>query len=73
MPRGEFREFRSTENFSSVFLLPLFFAFTDCARRLVCPNDTSSWLICQRSHLHCDAGQAGRGDGYGATDRNQLD
>ena len=46
--RGEFREFLKLrlENFSSVFLLPLFFAFTGLRTQVGLLNDTSGWLIC---------------------------
>jgi Kef-type K+ transport system membrane component KefB len=47
-PRGEFREFLKLrlENFSSVFLLPLFFAFTGLRTQIGLLNDTRGWLIC---------------------------
>jgi Kef-type K+ transport system membrane component KefB len=47
-PRGEFREFLRLrlEHFSSVFLLPLFFAFTGLRTQIGLLNDTSGWLIC---------------------------
>jgi len=47
-PRGEFREFLRLrlENFSSVFLLPLFFAFTGLRTQIGLLNDASGWLIC---------------------------
>ncbi|PWU10478.1 MAG: cation/H(+) antiporter [Verrucomicrobia bacterium] len=46
--RGEFREFLRLrlENFSSVFLLPLFFAFTGLRTQIGLLNDTNGWLIC---------------------------
>jgi Kef-type K+ transport system membrane component KefB len=46
--RGEFREFLRLrlEHFSSVFLLPLFFAFTGLRTQIGLLNDTNGWLIC---------------------------
>lgn len=46
--RGEFREFLRLrlEHFSSVFLLPLFFAFTGLRTQFGLLNDMSGWLIC---------------------------
>ena len=46
--RGEFREFLRLrlEHFSTVFLLPLFFAFTGLRTQFGLLNDTSGWLIC---------------------------
>jgi Kef-type K+ transport system membrane component KefB len=46
--RGAFRDFLKLrlENFSSVFLLPLFFAFTGLRTEIGLLNDTSGWLIC---------------------------
>jgi Kef-type K+ transport system membrane component KefB len=46
--RGEFREFLKLrlENFSSVFLLPLFFAFTGLRTQVGLLNDSTGWLIC---------------------------
>jgi len=46
--RGELRDFLKLrlENFSSVFLLPLFFAFTGLRTELGTLNDASGWLIC---------------------------
>ena len=46
--RGEFREFLRLrlEHFSSVFLLPLFFAFTGLRTQFGLLNDSSAWLIC---------------------------
>ena len=49
MPRnGAFRENLTVrlENFSSVFLLPLFFAFSGLRTQVGLLNDTTSWLIC---------------------------
>jgi Kef-type K+ transport system membrane component KefB len=46
--RHEFREFLRLrlEHFSSVFLLPLFFAFVGLRTQFGLLNDTSGWLIC---------------------------
>src|SRR6185369_8614391 len=46
--RGELREFLKVrlENFSSVFLLPLFFAFTGLRTQVGLLDDPGSWLIC---------------------------
>ena len=46
--RHEFREFLRLrlEHFSSVFLLPLFFAFVGLRTQVGLLNDTSGWLIC---------------------------
>ena len=46
--RGEFREFLRLrlEHFSSVFLLPLFFAFTGLRLQVGLLNDTNGWMIC---------------------------
>jgi Kef-type K+ transport system membrane component KefB len=46
--RGDFREFLKLrlENFSSVFLLPLFFAFTGLRTQIGLLNDAGGWLIC---------------------------
>jgi Kef-type K+ transport system membrane component KefB len=46
--RGEFREFLRVrlEHFSSVFLLPLFFAFTGLRLQVGLLNDTNGWMIC---------------------------
>jgi Kef-type K+ transport system membrane component KefB len=49
MPQqGEFRHRLKMriENFSSVFLLPLFFAFTGLRTQISLLNDAESWLIC---------------------------
>ncbi len=49
MPRrGEFREVlkERLEHFSSVFLLPLFFAFTGLRTQVGLLNDWQSWMIC---------------------------
>jgi Kef-type K+ transport system membrane component KefB len=59
--RGEFREFLRLrlENFSSVFLLPLFFAFTGLRTRIGLLNDTDSWLICGGLILIATVGKLG--------------
>jgi Kef-type K+ transport system membrane component KefB len=46
--RHEFREFLRLrlEHFSSVFLLPLFFAFVGLRTQVGLLNDTSGWLVC---------------------------
>ena len=46
--RGEFRQFMKLrlEQFSSVFLLPLFFAFTGLRTQIHLLNDASGWMIC---------------------------
>jgi len=46
--RHEFREFLRVrlEHFSSVFLLPLFFAFVGLRTQVGLLNDTNGWLIC---------------------------
>ncbi len=45
---GKFRESLRVrlENFSSVFLLPLFFAFTGLRTQIGLLNDANSWLVC---------------------------
>jgi Kef-type K+ transport system membrane component KefB len=45
---GEFRRYLSIriEQFSSVFLLPLFFAFTGLRTQIGLLNDPASWLVC---------------------------
>jgi len=47
-PHGEFRDSLKIrlEQFSSVFLLPLFFAFTGLRTQIGLLNDTSGWLVC---------------------------
>jgi Kef-type K+ transport system membrane component KefB len=59
--RGEFREFLKLrlENFSSVFLLPLFFAFTGLRTQIGLLNDTSGWLICLGLILVATLGKLG--------------
>jgi Kef-type K+ transport system membrane component KefB len=46
--QGEFREFLRVrlEHFSSVFLLPLFFAFTGLRLQVGLLNDSTGWMIC---------------------------
>ncbi|HTL17073.1 MAG TPA: cation:proton antiporter [Patescibacteria group bacterium] len=46
--RGEFRQSLRVrlEHFSSVFLLPLFFAFTGLRTQIGLLNDPGSWLVC---------------------------
>jgi Kef-type K+ transport system membrane component KefB len=47
-PRGEFREFLKVrlEHFSSVFLLPLFFAFTGLRTQVDLLSEASGWFVC---------------------------
>jgi len=47
-PHPEFRHYLAVriESFSSVFLLPLFFAFTGLRTEVGLLNDPSAWLIC---------------------------
>ena len=47
-PRQSFRDGLTLqlENFSMVFLLPLFFAFSGLRTQLGLLNDLSSWLVC---------------------------
>jgi Kef-type K+ transport system membrane component KefB len=58
---GEFREFLRLrlEHFSSVFLLPLFFAFTGLRTQFGLLNDTSGWLICAGLVVIATAGKLG--------------
>ena len=60
-PRGEFREFLRLrlENFSSVFLLPLFFAFTGLRTQIGLLNDAGSWFICGGLILIATLGKLG--------------
>ncbi|MSU58291.1 MAG: cation/H(+) antiporter [Pedosphaera sp.] len=46
--KKEFREYLIVrlENFSSLFLLPLFFAFSGLRTHVGLLNDTTSWLVC---------------------------
>jgi Kef-type K+ transport system membrane component KefB len=59
--RGEFREFLKLrlENFSSVFLLPLFFAFTGLRTQIGLLNDTTGWLLCLGLILVATLGKLG--------------
>jgi Kef-type K+ transport system membrane component KefB len=59
--RGELREFLRLrlEHFSSVFLLPLFFAFTGLRTQFGLLNDTSGWLICAGLVAIATAGKLG--------------
>ena len=62
MPRE--RRFRAylterLEEFSSVFLLPLFFAFTGLRTKIGLLNDARSWLICGLIILVATAGKLG--------------
>jgi len=62
MPRQRrFRAFLTTrlEEFSSVFLLPLFFAFTGLRTRIGLLNDARSWAICGLIILVATAGKLG--------------
>jgi len=58
---GELREFLRLrlEHFSSVFLLPLFFAFTGLRTQFGLLNDTSGWLICAALVVIATAGKLG--------------
>lgn len=47
------------EEFSSVFLLPLFFAFTGLRTKIGLLNDSESWLICGLIILVATAGKLG--------------
>jgi Kef-type K+ transport system membrane component KefB len=46
--KKEFRDYLTVrlENFSSLFLLPLFFAFSGLRTHVGLLNDTTSWLVC---------------------------
>jgi Kef-type K+ transport system membrane component KefB len=59
--RGEFREFLRVrlEHFSSIFLLPLFFAFTGLRTQIGLLNDSSAWLICAGLILIATIGKLG--------------
>jgi Kef-type K+ transport system membrane component KefB len=62
MPRrGEFREVlkERLEHFSSVFLLPLFFAFTGLRTQIGLLNEPSAWLICLGLILLATVGKLG--------------
>ncbi len=58
---GGFREFLRLrlENFSSVFLLPLFFAFTGLRTQIGLLNDANGWLICAGLILLATVGKLG--------------
>jgi Kef-type K+ transport system membrane component KefB len=58
---GEFREFLRLrlEHFSSVFLLPLFFAFTGLRTQIGLLNDMSGWVICAALIAIATAGKLG--------------
>ena len=60
-PRGELREFLKLrlEDFSSVFLLPLFFAFTGLRTQMGLLNDLSGWMICAGLILIATVGKLG--------------
>ena len=47
-PKGEVREFLKVriEHFSSVFLLPLFFAFTGLRTQIGLLNEATGWFVC---------------------------
>jgi Kef-type K+ transport system membrane component KefB len=59
--RGEFRDFlrERLEHFSSVFLLPLFFAFTGLRTQLGLLNETNGWLLCLGLILLATMGKLG--------------
>jgi Kef-type K+ transport system membrane component KefB len=59
--RGELRDFLKLrlENFCSVFLLPLFFAFTGLRTQIGLLNDTAGWLICLALILTATLGKLG--------------
>jgi Kef-type K+ transport system membrane component KefB len=62
MPRrGEFREVlkERLEHFSSIFLLPLFFAFTGLRTQIGLLNEPSGWLICLGLILVATIGKLG--------------
>lgn len=62
MPRQpRFRSYMTErlEEFSSVFLLPLFFAFTGLRTKIGLLNDARSWLICGLIILVATAGKLG--------------
>lgn len=58
---GKFREALRVrlENFSSVFLLPLFFAFTGLRTQIGLLNDANSWLVCLLLILIATVGKLG--------------
>ncbi len=59
--RGELREFLKLrlENFSAVFLLPLFFAFTGLRTQIGLLNDTAGWCVCLALVLVATFGKLG--------------
>jgi len=59
--RGEFRQFLKVrlEHFSSLFLLPLFFAFTGLRTQVGLLNDAGGWLICMCLILIATVGKLG--------------
>ena len=62
MPRhGQFRDLVKVrlDNFSSTFLLPIFFAFTGLRTHVGLLNDTSTWLICGGIILVATIGKLG--------------
>jgi Kef-type K+ transport system membrane component KefB len=62
MPRRtEFRAYLSQrlEEFSSIFLLPLFFAFTGLRTQIGLLNDAESWLLCLLIIVVATAGKLG--------------
>jgi Kef-type K+ transport system membrane component KefB len=60
-PHGEFRDSLKLrlENFSSVFLLPLFFAFTGLRTQIGLLNDASGWRVCGALILIATIGKLG--------------
>jgi Kef-type K+ transport system membrane component KefB len=60
-PHGQFRDSLRVrlEHFSSVFLLPLFFAFTGLRTQIGLLNDPSGWLICILLILIATVGKLG--------------
>ncbi len=60
-PHGEFRDSLKVrlEHFSSVFLLPLFFAFTGLRTQLGLLNDANGWLLCAALILIATVGKLG--------------
>lgn len=59
--RGELREFLKVrlENFSAVFLLPLFFAFTGLRTQIGLLNGSADWIICLGLILVATIGKLG--------------
>ena len=60
-PKKEFREYLVVrlENFSSQFLLPLFFAFTGLRTEIRLLNDWAGWLMCAGIIVVAVAGKLG--------------